>query len=98
MSTYMSFLRHLCGAAVLVAAVSAQPALTVYNQDFAMVRERVPLRLKAGENEVAFAGVTAQLEADSIILRDPSGRVKLRVLEVSPCSPPWQAMGFCARL
>jgi hypothetical protein len=61
----------------------AQPALTVYNQGFAVVRERVPLDLKAGENAVTFVGATAMLEADSVVLRDPAGRVQLRVLEQS---------------
>lgn len=63
--------------------LSAQPALTVYNQGFAVVRERVPLDLKAGENAVTFAGATAQVEADSVVLRDPAGRVAIRVLEQS---------------
>ncbi|MBI5693063.1 MAG: DUF4140 domain-containing protein [Verrucomicrobia bacterium] len=65
------------------APLLAQPALTVYNQGFAVVRERVPLELKAGENEVTFAGVTAQLEPDSVVLRDPAGRVAIRILEQS---------------
>src|ERR1051325_2128611 len=64
-------------------AVSAQPTLTIYNQGFAVVRERVPLDLKAGENTVTFVGATAQLEPDSVVLRDPAGRVQLRVLEQS---------------
>jgi hypothetical protein len=67
----------------LALPLAAQPALTIYNQDFAMVRERVPLRLQPGDNEVAFAGVTAQLEPDSVILRDPTGQVRLRILEQS---------------
>lgn len=65
------------------AGASAQPALTIYNQNFAVVRERVPLDLQAGENTVAFAGATAMLEADSVVLRDPAGRVALRILEQS---------------
>ena len=68
---------------VAASFVSAQPALTVYNQGFAVVRERVPLDLKAGENAVAFAGATAQLEPDSVVLRDPAGRVQVRILEQS---------------
>ena len=68
----------------LSAAVAvAQPALTIYNQGFAVVRERVPLDLQAGENAVTFVGATAQLEADSVVLRDPSGQVQLRILEQS---------------
>jgi hypothetical protein len=72
------------GAALALATLAgAQPALTIYNQNFAVVRERVPLDLKAGENSVAFADATAQVEPDSVVLRDPAGRVQLRVLEQS---------------
>jgi hypothetical protein len=47
------------------------------------VRERVPLELKAGVNVVKFTGVTRMLEPDSVVLRDPTGKVALRVLEQS---------------
>src|SRR5205085_9840905 len=67
----------------LVGIVFGQPALTIYNQDFAVVRERVPLDLKAGENAITFAGATAQVEPDSVVLRDPAGKVNLRILEQS---------------
>src|SRR5262245_45581400 len=82
MSTAM---KPLTAALFCVAAFSAaaQPALTIYNQGFAVVRERVPLDLKAGENAVTFVGATAQLEPDSVVLRDPAGRVQLRILEQS---------------
>lgn len=59
----------------------AQTSLTVYNQGFAVVRERLPLDLQAGVNEVRFAGATARVEPDSVILRDPAGAVDLRILE-----------------
>ena len=67
----------------LLSGLPAQTALTVYNQGFAVVRERVPLDLRAGETSMAFGGVTAQLEADSVVLRDPAGRVPFRVVEQS---------------
>lgn len=74
----------LFGALVAsVVATGAQPALTVYNRNFAVVREHVSLDLKPGANAVAYAGVTTQLEPDSVVLRDPSGRVALKVLEQS---------------
>jgi hypothetical protein len=57
------------------------PALTIYNQNFAVVRERVPLDLAAGTTDVAFAGVTVHLEPDSVVLRDPTGKVAIAVLE-----------------
>lgn len=63
------------------AAVMADPALTIYNSNFAVVRDSVQLDLKAGVNDVTFANTTAQLEPDSVILRDPNGKVNLQVLE-----------------
>lgn len=59
----------------------AQPALTIYNQNFAVVRDTVPLDLQAGPNEVRYANATAQVEPDSVILRDPAGRHALQILE-----------------
>jgi hypothetical protein len=70
------------------AAAFAEPALTIYNQDFAVVRDIVPLDLKAGVNEVRFSDVTATAETDSVILRDPTGAVKLKVLEQSYRNDP----------
>jgi len=64
-----------------LAAFAADPALTIYNQNFAVVRDTVPLDLKDGVNDVSFADTTAHLEPDSVILRDPSGKVNLQVLE-----------------
>jgi hypothetical protein len=58
----------------------SSPALTIYNQNFFVARERVPLDLKPGVNEAQYTGVAAHLEPDSVILRDPSGRA-LQILE-----------------
>ena len=62
-------------------AWGADPALTIYNQNFAVIRETVPVDLKAGNNVVRFANATAHVEPDSVILRDPSGRMAVQVLE-----------------
>ena len=62
-------------------AACAEPALTIYNQNFAVVRDTVPLDLKAGDNIVRFANATAQVEPDSVILRDPAGKHSLQILE-----------------
>jgi len=59
----------------------AQPALTIYNQNFAVVRELIPLDLKAGINEIRWSDATAHVEPDSVILRDPAGRHSLQILE-----------------
>lgn len=70
-------------AALAPSFAAAQPALTIYNQNFAVVRERVPLDLRVGENPVTFTGATILLEPDSVVLRDPTGRVALSILEQS---------------
>ncbi len=70
----------LC-AGFTLAAFAADPALTIYNQDFAVVREILPLELQAGSNTVRFSGATAHLEPDSVILRDPTGNRPLKILE-----------------
>lgn len=77
---------RLLGPFLLLVALPAglraePPVLTIYNRDFAVVRERIPLDLKPGENAVSFSGATVHLEPDSVVLRDPSGRIRLRVLE-----------------
>jgi hypothetical protein len=59
---------------------SSAPALTIYNQNFFVAREHLPLDLNAGVNHVNFAGITAHLEPDSVILRDLTGR-PLQILE-----------------
>ncbi len=62
-------------------ASASPPALTIYNQDFAVVRDTVPLNLKAGVNQVSFTGATAFLEPSSVVLRDPAGKEQLQILE-----------------
>ncbi len=60
----------------------ADPALTIYNQNFfAVVRDTVPLDLKAGDNDIRYTGATAQVEPDSVILRDPTGKHSLQIVE-----------------
>ena len=72
------------------AAVSfaAEPALTIYNGGYAVVRETLPIDLKAGVNQVSFAGATAQVEADSVILRDIAGKAEFQILEQSYRNDP----------
>ncbi len=69
-------------------AFAADPALTIYNGGFAVVRESLPLDLKSGVNQVSFAGVTAQVEADSVILRDIAGKAEFQILEQSYRNDP----------
>ncbi len=69
----------LCGS--LSAQQSSQPSLTIYNQNFAVVRQQLALDLKSGENRLSVNDITMHLEPDSIILRDPTGKHAVQVLE-----------------
>jgi hypothetical protein len=65
----------------LLPAWAAEPQLTIYNQNFAVVRVLIPLNLKPGTNQVHFTDITAYLEPDSVILRDPTGGRSIQILE-----------------
>ena len=62
-------------------AAQAESSLTIYNQNFAVVRESLALDLRQGTNEVSVTQITAHLEPDSVILRDPQGKRALQILE-----------------
>jgi hypothetical protein len=70
-------------AVVLTCAgtVSAEPSLTIYNQNFAVVRQPLALDLTAGVTEVRVTDITAHMEPDSVILRDPQGKRAVQILE-----------------
>jgi len=77
----MKFFSVLLTVATLALSATAEPALTIYNQNFAVVRDTVSLNLNAGTNAVVYPGATAQVEPDSVILRDPAGKHSLQILE-----------------
>jgi len=66
---------------IAVPCTAEKPSLTVYNDNFAVVREVIPLTLKKGVNEISQTDVTAQLEPESVMLRDLKSSDSLRVLE-----------------
>jgi hypothetical protein len=70
------------------ASFAADPALTIYNGGYAVVRETLPIDLKSGVNQVSFAGATAHVEADSVILRDIAGKAEFQILEQSYRNDP----------
>lgn len=80
-----SLVRRLGLLSVLAGGASLgwaeQAAITVYNQNFGVVRENIKLDLKIGVNDVRYADMTAHLEPDSVILRDPAGKRRLMILE-----------------
>ena len=73
---------------LFVGPLLAEPALTIYNQNFAVVRDSVALDLKPGVNSVNYSGATAQVEPESVILRDASGKIALQILEQSYRNDP----------
>jgi hypothetical protein len=73
----------VCVVVLASCAIAQQPALTIYNQRFAVVRERIALDLKPGKNLAQFSGVTSQVEADSVVLRDRAGKAQFSILEQS---------------
>ena len=61
---------------------SEPAALTIYNDNFAVVRTTVELKLAPGMNDVTTTQVTTQLEPDSVVLRNPSSHgATFRILE-----------------
>lgn len=73
----------LLGAALLLAAPAAHAAdsLTIYNQNFAVIRQSAQLNLKAGENTLSVTDVARTLEPDSVVFRDPSAKKPFQLLE-----------------
>jgi hypothetical protein len=75
----------LCGIAMAPGRAAANeetgPQLTIYNQDFALVKETRRVTVKEGTGEARLSGVTALLEPDSVVLRDPKDPDGVRVLE-----------------
>jgi len=55
---------------LFAASASAQTQLTIYNQNFAVVKEQRVLNVQRGVNEIRLTDITAHLEPDSVILRD----------------------------
>src|SRR5215470_76900 len=90
MRVYLFSLFLLAGVAIGLAPIKADEkpaahddsaALTVYNQSFAVVRQTLPLDLKSGANQLQVTDITAHLEPDSVILRDPKTGRDLHILE-----------------
>lgn len=61
--------------------LSSAPGLTIYNAQFAVVRQKLPLALNAGTNHVQVTDITAHLEPDSVILRPLDSARRLQILE-----------------
>ncbi len=79
---------RLAGFFAAALTLCGQTQLTIYNQNFAVVKERRALELKPGENEVRITDLTAHLEPDSVVLRDLTRAASIRILEQNYESDP----------
>ena len=81
----VALLAAMFGAPAFAQTVSNQTAsnsaLTIYNQNFAVVRQTVPLSLTPGLNHVTVSDITFHLEPDSVVLRDPAEKRLLKIRE-----------------
>ena len=66
---------------IFVSMGFSQTSITIYNDEFAVVRELLDIELKPGENKVTYDQATLLLEPDSVILRDTATGEPIRVLE-----------------
>ncbi len=65
----------------LLRSMSGETSLTVYNDDFAIIRDSLKLDLQAGVNDVRYSDVALFVEPSSVILRDPGGKIDLQIQE-----------------
>jgi len=64
-----------------VGNLAAETSLTIYNGDFAVIRDTLKLDLKAGPNQVRYSDMALYAEPSSVILRDLTGKAELQILE-----------------
>ena len=94
----MKNLKHtLIGVTVLSCSFSAQtslgaPSLTIYNDNFAVVRDAIELQLKKGVNQVNYHEITQQLEPDSVVFRPLKKERSFSVLEQNYLALPVNQM------
>ena len=69
------------GNAAASQASAPAAALTIYNENFAVARTTIDLDLHAGQNDVSTNQVTTQLEPDSVVLRDVTGKSTFQIAE-----------------
>jgi hypothetical protein len=65
----------------LLRSASGETSLTIYNNNFAIIRDTLKLDLKAGVNDVRYPDVALFAEPSSVILRDPTGKIEFQIQE-----------------
>ena len=80
--------KFLTISSLALASAHAEVALTIYNQNLAVIRDVVPLSLEQGESRVTYDRATAQVIPDSVVLRDASGKLDFFLREQSYRNDP----------
>ena len=78
----------IVGSLLIPVSLIAAPSLTIYNGNYAVVRDQLSLDLKKGTNQVQYNDITQQVEADSVVVRPTSSKLNLTVLEQNYLSRP----------
>lgn len=73
---------------LLTVASHAEVALTIYNQNLAVVRDNLEVNLDKGDNELNYDRATALVIPDSVVLRDPTGEAEFALREQSYRNDP----------
>ncbi len=58
-------------------------AVTLYNEDLALVKDRREVTLQAGENRLAWRSVSSQIRPETALFTESSGQVPVQLLEQS---------------
>ncbi len=73
----------IAGSAELVSGIKDQTALavTIYNSDLALIKDRRKINLPKGRSDLALRGVSAQMRPETALLRNIQTPTALQVLE-----------------
>lgn len=66
-----------------VTVSSQQVSLTIYNRNFAVVRDQIELELKGGLNFISYDGATSTLEPDSVVFSTDHKEADFDIIEQS---------------
>ena len=78
----------ITAAFIIPAWVAASPSLTIYNDNFAVVRDTLQMPLKKGINQVQYHNISQQLEPDSVVLRPQNKKWQIQILQQNYLSKP----------
>lgn len=61
--------------------LQAEVSLTIYNDNFALIRDEIELSLQTGPNEINYPGTTSLLEPNSVILKPVDDKNFFKIIE-----------------